>query len=215
MRNYFDAFTEIIKSWIFIIFFVADALGYISNLFGFLTFQPVVYIYILLTGIVLSSVRLVALRNTKIKSLQSIKKARLRFNVENPQADNKPLVLENPERPHTSNQLNLVVYNDNEHVDAERLEVRLKWPLEGFTVLDLWDATGNNSNVWKSINNEKVYSQNETVYAGKKREVGLTLIKRFDGEVGKIKYELNAVNANSVSGEITIKKVVDPNYLGM
>lgn len=215
MRNYFDAIIEIIKSWVFIIFFVADALGYISNLFGFLTFQPVLYIYLLFVGIVLSSVRLVAIKNAKIKSLQSTTKAKLRFSVENPQADNQPLVLENPERPYTSNQLNLVVYNDDKHVDAEKLEVRLKWPLEGFTVLDLWDATGNNSNVWKSINNEKVYSQNETVYAGKKREVGLTSIKRFDGEVGKIKYELNATNANSVSGEITIKKVIDQNYLGL
>lgn len=214
MKNFLDAITEIIKSWVFIIFFVADALGYISNLFGVLTFQPIVYIYILLAGIVLSSIRLVAIKNKKIKSLQS--KAKLRFSVENPQANNKPLVLENPGRPFASNQLNLVVYNDDEHVDAEGLEVRLKWPLEGFTVLDLWDATGNNSNVWKSINNEKVYSQkNETVYAGKKREVGLTSIKRFDGEVGKIKYELNAGNADSVSGEIIIKKMIDPNYLGL
>lgn len=215
MRNYFYAITEIIKSWVFIIFFIADALGFISNLFGYLTFQPIIYVYILLVGIFLSSIRLVAIKNKKIISLQRIPKAKLRFNVENPQADNKPLVLENPDRPHTSNRLNLVVYNDDENVDAERLEVRLKWPLEGFTVLDLWDATGNNSNVWKSINNEKVYSQNETVYAGKKREIGLTLIKRFDGEIGKIKYELNAANANSVDGEITIKKVIDPSYSGL
>jgi len=212
MKSFLEAVVEIIKSWVFIIFFVADALGYISNLFRVLTFQPIVYIYILLVGIVLSSIRLVAIKNKKIKSLQG--KAKLRFSVENPQADNKPVVLENPERPFASNQLNLVVYNDDKYIDAERLEVRLRWPLEGFTVLDLWDATGNNSYVWKSINNEKVYSQNETVYAGKKREVGLTSIKRFDGEVGKIKYELNAANVNSVSGEIVIKKIINSNYLG-
>lgn len=213
MKNFLDAIIEIIKSWVFIIFFIADALGFISNLFGYLTFQPITYFYILLVGVVLSSIRLVAIKNKKIKSLQS--KAKLRFSVENPQANNKPLVLRNPERPFASHQLNFVVYNDDEYVNAERLEVRLKWPLEGFTVLGLWDASGNNSNIWKSINNEKVYSQNETVYAGKRREVGLTSIKRFDGEVGKIKYELNAANADSVSGEIIIKKMIDPNYLGL
>mgnify|MGYP001611715407 CR=1 FL=1 len=77
-------------------------------------------------------------------------RAELSLAVENPQADRKPVVLENSERGFLAKDLYLVVYNHSA-VDAENLEVRLGWPPAGFSALDIWDATGNDSSVWRSI----------------------------------------------------------------
>lgn len=215
MRNYFVAFTEIIKDWVFLIFLAADFLGYIGSLFGAITFPPVIYILILIVGVILSSVRVVNIKNEKIKSLEVKPQTKLRLALENRQAVNKPVVLENPDRGFSANQLYLVIYNDNNSVDAEDVEIRLAWPPEGFSVIDIWDPTGNNSHLWESIDREKVYSQKERVYAGNKREVGLITIKRFDGDSGKIRYKLFAKNLKPVIDEVTIRKEVDPNYLGL
>lgn len=142
-------------------------------------------------------------------------KAKLRLVLENQQADNRSIVLENPDRGFSPGQLYVVIYNDNKNADAEKVEVRLKWPPEGFSTFGLWDPTGNKDYLWESIGTEKVYSRKVRVYAGDKRVVGLMGINRFDGDIGKIKYKLLAKNLQPVIGEVVIRKEMNPEYLGL
>jgi hypothetical protein len=136
---------------------------------------------------------------------------KLQLAIENEQAD-RAIIVENPERCFQSNMLHIYLNNKSKD-DVHNFEVRLSWPFEGFST-GLWDRTGNYSEKWESLPREKRYAHNETVHAGNRLLIGQILVRRFDGQTGKIKYKIYADKTEPIEGEIVINKEIDKNYLG-
>lgn len=142
-------------------------------------------------------------------SLVATPKPKLGFTIENPQASDKPVVLENTERGLQNNRLYLCVHNYIKDSYAEGIKVKVKWPPKGFSTVGLYDRTGNHQEKWESAGNEKIYSHGEALSGREKLIVGDMIVTRFDGNEGELEYAVYAKNASSIIGKVIITKQLD------
>lgn len=148
-------------------------------------------------------------------SMTSPPRPKLGFTIENPQASDEPIILENPERGLKNNRLYLCVHNYVEDSYAEGIKVKVKWPPKGFSTIGLYDRTGNHNEKWESAGGEKIYDHGETVSGGEKLIVGDMIVTRFDGDEGELEYTVYAKNASSIHDKAVITKQSDRNYVGL
>lgn len=206
MRKYFHAFREIVEDWVFLTFFIADFLGIVAGLFNVLTFPRELYVSVLLLGIILSSIRVVIKKNEIIRQLENVPKARLRFTLENYQANNEPVVLNDPNGRAEHTMLYLTIYNDG---DGIARNIRGIFPRPADFKVSVFGADGNQSDPeeWMYIGrNYEFRGGRHSVHPKSKLVISTFSINRFDGESGKVQYEIQAENAEPIKGEIIVKR---------